>query len=184
MTEQIPIVPEEARQKLLSAVDKLKNAEAAADPKTARSLPENGKDIDLDFWMVDEGLQHLYSRAKLVGGQYVVEMTEWKSVVRNYSGDPAAIEKETGWPRNLGAYITMEENGPEGWHLFNVLPNGSGLGAAIFRRILRTPLPDPVAVHPQDASAPQEQTLDELKEATEKWARERHAPEVDATPTI
>jgi len=164
-----PVLTDDVKAKLDAVMGKLEKAEDTAGPRT---FPPEGKDIDTDFWMVDDAIRHLYVRAKLIDGHYFVDMTEWMSVVRNYGGEPTRLHAD-GTPSNLGSHITMTTNGPDGWVLFNVLPSGAGMGCAVYRRTVRTPLPDPIPVGGLPPAEQTEADLQELDERTRAWANEQ-----------
>lgn len=173
-TELTPAIPEDAKQALMQAMGALKEQTEEVLP----NLPVEGKDLNLQEWEVPPGTEHLYRRAKLNDdNKYVVEIKEYLTESRNYGGGGKNSIAKDGTPQNLGEYITFMINGPEGWQLFNVLPNGSGLGCAVFVRVVRHPLPMPVLLKTVEATPPSDAELDTLADQTQKWAAEQGAPE-------
>lgn len=166
MNELPTQVTPEQMAALEAALNKAAESKAAATTSTNSEANFNGK------W-VDPRLLHLYQRAKLEhtaqGDKWVVELTEYFTATKPYGSSPASVNKN-GEPKNLGEYITMVINNPEGWVLFNVLPNGAGMGVAVFKRVLRQALPDPEELTTQTEVPELEETeIEKMAEAALRW---------------
>src|SRR6185503_17597311 len=103
----------------------------------------------LDGLELDPNLAHLYDRADIretpQGMKWVVELDEFKTVGKNYNG--SGLDKQNE-PKALGDYVTSllaspPEEGCSPWKLVAFLPNGTGMGAAVFQRKTWRVLPDP-----------------------------------------
>jgi len=155
--------------------------EEQAPQQDSQGLKENPeKTLDVEKYDIDQHLVHLYKRARRreVDGkeQWVINPVEWWSVSKAYNG--TGYDEKTGTPKNLGDYMTAIVNGPEGWEVFNVLPNGIGLGAIIFRRTAMVGLPEPTLLATEaKVTPPQDEEVAAIEKETMAWANEGGAVE-------
>jgi hypothetical protein len=131
----------------------------AAKPGDALEVPT------LDDKDLDPQIEHLYRRATYEmtadGPRFVVTLNEYSSVTKPYGKN------------SLGQFLSEEEAGPEGWQVWAILPNGSGMGAAILKRKVKIALPEPQPISAEPAvPSPDNSDLTGLEAKADTWAQD------------
>jgi hypothetical protein len=143
---------------------------------TAEQPPEGtSTETNLDDLDISPDMMHMYKKAKIKetpeGPRFVAPYHEFTAVSRPYSSGKEPQMDKNGLPRNIGDYITMMINGPDNWKLSAVMPNGSGMCAAIFERTVSVALPTPEPlVKTEPTAAPTETDLAGLAARAAQWA--------------
>ena len=113
--------------------------------------PVNPTRPNLALFDIEPTMRHLYERAEMQEHdgelRFVVQVHEWWTQSKVYNGTG---KDKDGVEKNLGRFIEQMENGPEGWRVFNVLPNGAGSGAVVLRRAVSVVLPTPELLAPEE----------------------------------
>lgn len=144
-----------------------------------------GSDINWDEYELDEKYAHFYPRARFIetkqGPQWVVDLVEYFSTSKQYSAAPESKTKN-GEPMNLGVFITWMTQGPEGWKVAGVYPNGSGMAAILFHRQITVSLPDPKLIETETkVETPTDTELAAEEKLGLDWAQQI-AGEVEKSP--
>lgn len=135
--------------------------------------PIKGSDVNWDEYDLDPNYAHFYPRAELIQQKdtfkWVVLMWEFYAFSLPYGGrglDPK------GRPKGFAEMLTYLVNGPEGWQIGQVLPNGAGMGMALLQKRTPVVLPDPMPIETETVTEPitDEELAEEAKRA-EEWSR-------------
>jgi hypothetical protein len=157
--------------------DKLR---ALISPETVLETPSTEADKapetvpNLDDLDIAPDMLHLYKKARLKetpdGPKFVVPYHEFMAVTKPYTSSKEPALDKNGLPRNIGDCITMHINGPDNWKLSAIVPNGSGMCAAIFERTVSVALPTPDSLKIEPTAAPTESDLTGLAARAAQWA--------------
>ena len=146
-------------------------------PAASKAQPPEGTSTEpnLDDLDIAPDMLHMYKKAKIKetpeGPRFVAPYHEFTAVTRPYSSGKDPQMDKNGLPRNIGDYITMLINGPDNWKLSAVMPNGSGMCAAIFERTVSVALPTPESLTKTETTAtPTDSDLAGLAARAAQWA--------------
>ncbi len=183
-----PDFPSEIDPAALAELER--NMEAAGFKKgegTTASGSEGASGPNLDDFELDPKLSHLYHRGRFEptedGGHWVCAEHQFMIVTGTYSGQ-AGSRNKAGFYTRLDDMITAITNGAEGimtikehgWRLSAIIPNGTGLGVAVFERNVRRVLPDPKPIEKVAVVADvKDEELVRVNEAAQAWADEQRS---------
>lgn len=106
-----------------------------------------GKDVDWSEYDIPYNLRHLYPKAVYretpQGPKWIAVVTEFYSTERAAGGDLKRVDS-LGEPINLGAFLTQQVNGSDGWKIAGLLPGSIGRIQVLLQREVPYPLPDPL----------------------------------------
>lgn len=144
----------------------------------------------LDDLEVEPELRYLYERGTVEetseGTKWVVAKHEFLIETGSYSGEHGKTNK-AGYLTRLDDIITKVVNGEHGimsvkthgWRLSAIIPNGTGMGVAVFERNVKMILPDPKPVEKKtEVAQVKDEELVRVNEESQAWAAGQTADEV------
>jgi len=153
-------------------VELTEEAKAARLEAEVDGSPIQGKDINWDEYNLPDEYEHLYKKAELKntedGPKWVVALDEFYSASKSYTSMKRINKK--GEPESLGEYLTWMVNGPDGWRIASLLPQGTGFGAVVFQRKIPVILPDPIPLELTEEKPITPEELQETEDAGLAWA--------------